>query len=254
MRFLLAFVAVFLCAPAGRAQAALSAPPDARFEVATIKPGVPGENPGIRFLVSFTRVETSNSSVADLIKYAYGVHGDQIVGGPDRLVHQGYAIQAVVNADTPMKPNADLLKQMLRNLLADRFGLVFHPATRVLPVYVLLAANPHLKPSEQTVPMTTGGYSAGLLEVHNGAPRELAAYLQRFVTDRPVLDKTGITGHYDMELHFTPDEVPARTDAAAPEYPNLFTAIREQLGLKLTATKTEAPVLVIDRVTEPTPN
>lgn len=57
-----------------------------------------------------------------------------------------------------------------------------------------------------------------------------------------------------MELRFTQDDVPARTDAAAPEYPNLFTAIREQLGLKLTATKTDAPVLVIDRVTEPTPN
>lgn len=234
-------------------QAALSAPANARFEVATIKPGVPGDNPGIRFLVSFTRVETTNASVSDLMKYAYGVHADQIVGGADRLMHQGYAIQAVISADTPTKPNAELLKQMLRNLLADRFGLVFHGETKELPVYLLTAASPHLKPAAPTVPMTTGGYSSGLLQVNNGAPGDLAAYLQRFVTDRPVLDRTGITGRYDMTVHFRPDDAPSSADSPADLAP-LFTAIREQLGLKLTAARAATPVLVIDRVTEPTPN
>ncbi len=235
------------------AQTPLTAPPDARFEVATIKPGTPGENHGIQFLVSFTRVNTLNTSVTDLLKYAYGLHGDQIIGGPEDLMHRGYAISAVVSADTPTKPNADLLKQMLRNLLADRFGLIFHPDTRELPVYVLTAENPHLKPTEQTLPMATGGYTPGLLAVHHATTRELAAYLQRFVTDRPVLDKTGITGAYDMEIHFTPDDAPAEANTTH-EYPGLFTAIRQQLGLKLTATKAPAPVLVIDKVTEPTAN
>lgn len=254
MRFALAFLAVTVLSAPALAQAVPAAPVGARFEVATIKPGIPGEGAGIQFLVSFTRVATANSSVADLMKYAYGVHADQIVGGPGNLMHQGYAIQAVVSADTPTKPNADLLKQMLRNLLADRFGLLFHVESRVLPVYLLTVANPHLKQSEQTVPMTTGGYSDGRLIVNNGAPRELAAYLQRFVTDRPVLDQTGIIGHYDMELRFTPDEAAAHGDSTAAEYPNLFTAVREQLGLKLMATKAAAQVLVVDKVTEPTPN
>ena len=250
---LLALLA-FLVPSAAAAQIMPATPANARFEVATIKPGVPGDYPGIQFTASFTRVETTNASVADLMKYAYGVHADQIIGGDGNLMHRGYAIQAVVSSDTPTKPNADLLKQMLRNLLADRFGLAFHPESRLLPVYILSSVNPRLKPSEQTVPMTTGGYSKGQLSVHNGAPRELAAYLQRFVTDRPVLDQTGITGHFDMELRFTPDDAREQADSTAPEYPNLFTALREQLGLKLTATRAAAPVLVIDKVSEPTPN
>lgn len=238
------------------AQTPLTAPTDARFEVATIKPGTPGENSGIRFLASFTQVYTQNTSVTDLLKYAYGLHGDQILGGPDDLMHRGYAITAVVSADTPTKPNADLLKQMLRNLLTDRFGLTFHPDTRELPVYVLTAETPHLKPTEQAaaITMTTGGYEPGHLFVGNGAPRELAAYLQRFVTNRPVLDQTNVTGHFDMDIHFTPDDAPANTNATTPEYPGLFTAIRQQLGLKLTATKAPAPVIVIDHVAEPTAN
>ena len=249
---ILAFVLVF--SATAFAQIPLTAPPDARFEVATIKPGTPGENHGIQFTVSFTRVNTLNTSVTDLLKYAYGLHGDQIIGGPDDLMHRGYAITAVVSADTPTKPNADLLKQMLRNLLADRFGLTFHPDTRELPVYLLTAETPHLKPTAQTVPMTTGGYDSGHLFVGNGGPRELAAYLQRFVTNRPVLDKTGLTGHFDMDIHFTPEDAPATPSATAPEYPSLFTAIRQQLGLKLTPTKAPAPVIVIDKVTEPTAN
>ena len=227
----------------------------ARFEVATIKPGTPGESPGIRFLASFTRVDTVNTSVIDLMKYAYGLHGDQIVGGSDKLMHQGYSINAVVSADTPSKPNADLLKQMLRNLLADRFGLAFHTESRDLPVYILTAGDPgHLKPTERPLEMTTGGYSPGFLVVHSGSPHDLAAYLQRFVTDRPVLDRTGINGRFDMELHFTPADAPARTDSTTPEYPNLFAAVREQLGMKLAAAKAEAPVYVIDHVAEPTPD
>jgi len=236
------------------AQVSISEPSDARFEVATIKPGTPGENSGIRFLTSFTQVYTENTSVTDLLKYAYGLHGDQIIGGSDDLMHRGYAITAVVSADTPTKPNADLLKQMLRNLLSDRFGLTFHPDTRELPVYLLTADTPHLKPTQQAVPMTTGGYDKGHLFVGNGAPRELATYLQRFVTDRPVLDRTGIEGKFDMDIRFTPDDAPAEASGTAPDYPNLFAAIRQQLGLKLTATKAPTPVIVIDKVTEPTAN
>ena len=89
-------------------------PPDSRFEVATIKPGIPGEYPGIRILVAFTRVETSDTSVTDLIKYAYSVHPDQISGGPDGLMHRGYAIQATINAE---KPNVEVLRQMIRTFL-----------------------------------------------------------------------------------------------------------------------------------------
>jgi uncharacterized protein (TIGR03435 family) len=143
---------------------------------------------------------------------------------------------------------------MLRNLLADRFGLTFHPDTRELPVYILTADTPHLKPTEQTMPMTTGGYTPGLLSIHHAAPRELAAYLQRFVTNRPVLDQTNITGHFDMDIRFTPDDAPPDTNSTTPEYPGLFTAIHQQLGLKLTAAKAPAPVIVIDTVSAPTAN
>ncbi len=244
-------LAASLTAPAfGQAPSPIS--PDSRFEVATIKPGTPGESAGIRILVSFTRVETLNTSVTDLIKYAYSVHPDQILGGPDDLMHSGYAIAATITAE---KPNADVLRQMIRNLLTDRFNLAFHHEMRELPVYVLSVDNSslHLKATGQEFAFPTGGYSNGLLSVHHGSPRDLAAYLQRYVTSRPVLDRTGITGAYDMEIHFTPDDAPAN-EAATATYPNLFTAIREQLGLKLIATKAPVDVMVIDKVTEPTAN
>src|SRR6187402_3265753 len=80
-------------AASAQADAVTAVPADSRFEVATIKPGTPGESPGIRFLFSFTRVSTANTSVTDLLKYAYGLHADQISGGADELMHQGYAIQ-----------------------------------------------------------------------------------------------------------------------------------------------------------------
>jgi uncharacterized protein (TIGR03435 family) len=244
--------------PPAFAQATPAISPDARFEVATIKPGDPHESHGIRFLVSFTRVDTANTSVFDLLKYAYGLHADQIIGGDDTLMHRGYAINAVVSADTPIKPNADLLKQMLRNLLADRFGLIVHTDSRELPVYALTVADPnvHLKATVQTMPMTTGGYSPGYLSVNHASPRDLAAYLQRFVTNRPVVDHTGVSGQYDIDLHFTPDDAPEPTkdNKTGQDYPNLYTAIREQLGLKLTATKAPVDVIVIDKVTEPTAN
>jgi len=240
----------------GHAQTTI--PTDARFEVATIKPGTPGENSGIRFTLSFTHFDTVNTSVTDLLKYAYSLHNDQIITTPDtdKLMHEGYAINAVVAADAPIRPNADLLKQMLRNLLTDRFGLAFHHDTRDLNVYVLTVADPnlHLKPTQQTnVPMTTGGYDPGHLFVGNGSPRELALYLQRFVTNRPVVDQTNLTGHFDMDIHFTPDEAPTNPDTPQT-HPGLFTAIREQLGLKLTATKAPTDVIVIDKVTAPTVN
>ena len=227
-------------------------PPDSRFEVATIKPGVPGEYPGIRILVAFTRVETLNTSVIDLIKYAYSVHPDQIGGGPDGLMHRGYAIQATISAE---KPNVEVLRQMIRNLLTDRFNLTFHHETRELPVYVLTAepSKTRLKPSEENFAFPTGGYGKGILSVHHGSPHDLATFLQRFVTSRPVVDRTGIEGAYDMELRFTPDDIP-QDSASSSDAPSLFTAVHEQLGLKLTATKAPVDVIVIDKVTEPTEN
>lgn len=233
------------------------APPDTvspslRFEVATIKPGNRSENAGIRIVTAFTRVETANTSVTDLIKYAYSVHPDQILGGPNDLMHRSYAIQATINAE---RPNVEVLRQMFRNLLTDRFNLAFHHEKRELPVYVLTADTPnvHLKATEEKFVFPTGGYGKGFLSVRHGSPRDLAAFLQRYVTSRPVIDRTGIEGAYDMDLHFTPNDIPADS-ASATDYPNLYTAIHEQLGLKLTATKASVDVIVIDKVTEPSEN
>ena len=101
------------------------------------------------------------------------------------------------------------------------------------------------------------GYDArGELEADNATMADLAKFLQRFVLDRPTVDATGIEGHYDLVLRWTPDSAilngaagEAQGDAAAP--PDLFTAIKEQLGLKLKPTKAKTDVFVIDRIELP---
>lgn len=226
--------------------------PLARFDVATIKPAKTDEPTGIR--VSPTRFSTINASLADLLKYAYSVHASQIIGGPDDLMHRRYDIDATTGTAT--MPSSDAFKQMVRHLLADRFHLTLHPGTRDLSVYLLTISNPaiHLTPTKHAdyrVPNV--GRSPGWLSVQNATTNDFAAFLQRFVTDRPVLDQTGIPGKFDIELHWTPEDGPPPTASTpAQEYPELFAAIREQLGLKLQPVKAPDDVLIIDTATAPT--
>ncbi len=241
----------------------MAANADPSFEVATIKPSKPDE-PGKMITVRAARLKTINMTLGDLISFAYDVHAKQVVGGPDWMASEKFDIDA--QPDTPGSPNRLQLQTMLQKLLADRFQLKFHRDKKDLSAYVLTVAKsgPKLKKSEGDPNGLPGLFFRGLgvLTVQNATMPDFTHLMQSAVMDRPVVDQTALAGRWDFVLKWTPDEsqfsgmgmkVPPPSEAAdAP--PPLFTAIQEQLGLKLDAGKVPVEVLVLDRVEKPSEN
>ncbi len=140
---------------------------------------------------------------------------------------------------------------MVRSLLEERFGLKAHYETRVQPVYRLRVSKEgaKLKRAADT-DHTSANWSAGLLK-GTGVPSQFLAMMLSIPLERNVVDTTDLSGHFDIELHFLPRNSPPKADS---DDPDLFTAVREQLGLRLEAWKAPVLVLVIDQIREPTPN
>jgi uncharacterized protein (TIGR03435 family) len=231
--------------------------PIPRFQVATIKPSRSNESRTMQ--VQGNRFATTGTSLIDLLKYAYALQEQEIVGGPKWLKTQKFNL--VGDPETQTRPSSDEFKKMVQNLLADRFHLTAHRETRDLSVFEIVPAKGGPKLSRSTRPpdgIPAVGYAPGQLSAANATMADFATFLQRFVTDRPVIDGTGITGKYDLTLRWTPDD--AQTEGSRQggdtnnSYPGLFTAIQEQLGLKLQEEKRPAQVFVIDRVDMPSEN
>jgi len=235
------------------------------FEVATIKPTAPDTPASHKYLtVQGNRLISSNFSLADYISFAYGTHAKQLIGLPAWADTDKFDITAKPDIDGT--PNAKQVKDMLQKLLAERFKLAFHHDKKELSVYVLSVAKTGNKMEKSAAdPNGLPGLffsQLGDLHVRNATTSDFAGLMQSAVLDRPVVDQTGITGRWDYELKWTPDDsqfagmggkIPPPTDSATAP-PNLYTAIQEQIGLKLEATKAPADVLVIDKVEKPSEN
>lgn len=224
------------------------------FAVATIKPHDP--NSGHQgFDAKGDRVTARDQSVASMMMFAYGIHPSQIVGAPDWVSNQRWDVEGT--SDTPGEPNLRQQQEMLERLLADRFGLHFSREKRELTVYAIQPAKggPKLKPAanpDAEADQDGSGHGTEFnLRFTSVSMTEFAMGMQFFVHDRPVVDQTGLTGRYDLTLRYTYDEARS-TDPNAP--PGLFTAIQEQLGLKLMPTKAPVDVFVIDHVEPPSAN
>lgn len=223
------------------------------FEVATIKPADPSETGN--FIVGGHRLVIEGQTVNDLISFAYAVHRKQIVNGPAWLETERFDIDG--QADQPGVANLHQVQEMLQKLLQDRFGLKLHREKRDLPIYAITLAKggPKLTPSPKNtygLPTQSGHGQGGQQQrkFTNNSMSDFALGMQNYM-DRPVIDETNLPGRYDFILRWTPDNVPT-TEPGAP--PGIFTAIQEQLGLKLEATKGPADVLVIDHIERPSPN
>jgi len=233
------------------------------FEVATIKPSNP-DRPGKVLTIKGRQVITINTTLNDLIVFAYGVHAKQIVGGPSWMESDKYDVTGQPEGDG--LPSERQLRGMLQKLIEDRFKFTMHRETRELPAYVLVVANggPKLTKNDSNPNGLPGLFFRGLgvLPATNATMTDFAGVMQLAVLDRPVVDKTGIQGRYDFTLTWTPDETqfagfgaripPPSTDPNAP--PVLFTAIQEQLGLKLESQRAPVQVLVVDKVERPSEN
>jgi uncharacterized protein (TIGR03435 family) len=226
------------------------------FEVASIRPhvlprGVFFGDVGLR--VSGSRVTAENMTLSNLITYAYGLKPYQVVGQPNWADSIRYDVIAKAEGDAVL--TRDLSKRMMQALLADRFQLKYHYGTREMPVYALVVGKnaPKLKesaPDSQGL-LTLSGNNTSVLKITKGSMLQLALQLSNNQgVNRPVLDRTGLAGTYDYTLESVPG-YGARQDGDAG---SIFTAIQEQLGLKLEATKASIEILVIDHAEKPSGN
>ena len=241
----------------------MAADAKAVFEVATIKPSNPAAQ-GKLFTIKGRQVLTINTSLADVVTMAYGLHVRQIVGGPSWMESDKYDITG--QPEGQGMPNQNQMRQMLRALVEDRFKLTTHRETRELPAYALVVApgGPKMTKNDSNPNGLPGLMFRGLgvLPVTNATMADFAGVMQLAVLDRPVVDRTGLQGRYDFTLTWTPDEtqfasfgvrIPSPSGAAdAP--PVLFTAVQEQIGLKFESVRAPVEVMVIDRVERPSEN
>jgi bla regulator protein BlaR1 len=238
------------------------------FEVASVKPSDPNARGQFRYLPGGT-VVIRGVTLPLLIQQAYDVKDFQISGGPAWMPSKRYDITAktgdVANA-SPTDPARMRLR--LQALLADRFHLQLHRESKELSVYTLVMAKngPKLKEDQAADPAGRMFRGIGQLKGEQVDMRFLSVWLARLV-GRPVGDQTGLKGTYDFELNWVPDSSQGRLSGPEPgagsergltpadqNSPSIFTAIQEQLGLKLEPRKGPVEILVIDHMEQPTPD
>ena len=241
----------------------MAADADPSFEVATIKPSDPNR-PGRLFRALPGRFSTINTTLNDLIGFTYGLHARQVTGAPDWVGTQKYDLDG--KPDGEGQPNEAQWKRMIQKLLVDRFQLTFHHEKKELSVYALVVAKsgPKIMKSDGNPngPPSLMFRGLGNLPVRNATMADFVSVMQRAVLDRPVVDQTRLEGRYNFALNWTPDEtqfaslggVPPGIGDKPDAPPDLFTAIQQQAGLKLEATKALVDVMVIDKVEKPSAN
>jgi uncharacterized protein (TIGR03435 family) len=262
----------------------LSAQGGSSFEVSTVKPSDTSK-PGHSLMMSKDKFETQAQTVRAMILFAYGLNAgsdQQVTGGPAWIGTAQWDVEAKEDPETVEKltklsqeDRVEAVRHMVQQLLADRFKLKVHHEMKELPVYSMTVAKggvkmtptppePPLPPNEDGTPRKPRGSGIrmsgkGELEGINAGPSILASVLGRQpeIGGRMVLDKTGLTGRYDFKLKWVSDAGMNGADSGAASDSlgvSLFTAMQEQLGLKLEATKDSVDTIVIDSAEMPTEN
>ncbi len=236
-----------------------------KFDVVTVKPGKPnspGKNIGFRGRQFIGR----NFNVDDMIALGYGLHTKQIVGAPDWFNSELYDIEGI--PDTPGVPSLKQQAYLMQDLLATRFGLRFHHEQRELSVFVITVGKSGSKMQVSAAgpddPVGFGFRRLGDLTVRNMTMADFAIWMQGSVTDRPIVDQTGLKDRYDFTLKWTPDDsqfAQFRTTGALPSAgddpnapPALNDAIQQQIGLRIEPVKAMDDVIVIDHAEHPSAN
>jgi uncharacterized protein (TIGR03435 family) len=254
-----------------------------QFEVASIRQAAPG-SPAYRMGLTFVpggRFTVTNYTLKELIELAWEIQPFRISGGPAWIDSVRYNVSAKADHDIEWK-EATL---MIQSLLIDRFQLAIHHDAKDLPIYALILARKDGRLGPSLIQSREGGCTradssgvqpeAGkppkprcdmlavafrLLKGTSVPPDELALALGNIV-GRMVADKTGLTGNFDIDLAWTPDEGQYLQFPGRPQPPpsdaapvSIFTAVQEQLGLKLESTRGPVDILVIDRAEKPSEN
>lgn len=259
-------------------------PPSAAFEVASVKPNKGGDGRIMLGMQPGGRFNATNVPVRMLLRQAFNIQEFQIVGGPDWLGSDRFDV--VAKAPDGAEFTADSMRPMLRSLLVERFKLAFHNESRDMPVYFLMRARPDGKLGAGLMPAAIdcaavmrgrrgGGpplappqpgqkmecgfmMGPGRMNV-GGMPMSNLAQALSPLVGRIVLDKTELTGNYDFELNYSPEGLGSGAPPILnggpipidPNMPTIFTALQEQLGLKLDSQRGPVDVVVIDRLEQP---
>jgi uncharacterized protein (TIGR03435 family) len=252
------------------------------FDVVSVKPNK-SDSGMVRIMAKPDGYSASNVSVKMLIQAAYGIREDLISGAPNWADSARYDIDAKVagsDVDALKNLSPEQRRLVLQPLLADRFKLKIHTESKQVPVYELVLAKGGSKLKEATAGDTyadgikgpDGAGRGGLIRVGRGqltaqaVPMTSLANMLSQQLHRTVLDETGLTGKYDLELNWTPDQgadpifkgadgSQQRADAAPDSSgPSIFTALQEQLGLRLQSSKGPVETIVIDHVEMPSEN
>jgi uncharacterized protein (TIGR03435 family) len=259
------------------------------FEAASVRPNKSGEQGSSIRRQPGGRLTATNMPLRALITFAYQLQPFQLVDDPSWIRNETFDVVAKMEGDpAPVPPGqgADPLMLAMRTLLADRFKLVVHRETREMDIYALVLARPDGKLGPALKP-TTQDCAAMMAAARGGAPpgpppgpnspvvcgmrglpgrlvsgampmsllaSNLSGQLQRIVVDR-----TGLSGGWYFEITYSPERrinPPPGVEfpPADPNAPSLFTAMQEQLGLKLQSTKGPVEVMVVDRIEQPTPD
>jgi uncharacterized protein (TIGR03435 family) len=263
----LAIGALILADGRAFAQSPTTRPVFDAFEVAAIKPpDADAKGRWIR-MQSAHQFMAHNHALKTLLAAAYNLSTVAISGGPAWVESERYDILAKTPGE--VRPSLDDQMAMLRKLLSERFQLSVHHEEKQLSIYELTVAKggPKLKGSVES-PDTNPQGPPPLIFVlspqvvrlpgRSATMAELASVMQRAALDRPVVDKTGLSGRYDFDLEWTPEEDQfggaGLKGTLESSKPGLFAAIQQQLGLKLEATRGLIDALVIDRAERPSAN
>ena len=255
------------------------------FEVATIKPSHSSDNMRQLFM-SHGKFTTKSQTIKEIIKFAYDIKSDnQLSGGPSWISSEKYDIEAKEEDSVAEKlqklsfeEHAKQVRLMVQGLLVDRFNLKVSHQTKDLPVYALVVAKSGPKLAQTEIPPDVAAApKKGFRGVRMTGPGEITAtnltmaQLADLLSMQPdlgrlVIDQTGLKSNYDWKLKWTPDQSAqmatgadgghAAADAPPPDSsgPSIFTALEEQLGLKLDPRKGPVETLVIDSIEKPSEN
>jgi uncharacterized protein (TIGR03435 family) len=232
------------------------------FEVASIRPAVYGSHPRSIQYSAGGRFTASNVPLGALIQEAYAIRGFQLSGGPDWVNSDQFDIVAKADGDASKAQ----VRVMLQTLLADRFQLELRRESKEVNVYTLTVGK--MGPKLKEVKLDEDNAARGMRFGGIGRIAGVMASMPQFVVmlsdirlngsailDRPVLDRTGLAGVYDFKLEWSGEEQSAdRTTSTNPAGPSIFTAVQEQLGLKLESTKAAVEFFVIEQAGKPTEN
>jgi uncharacterized protein (TIGR03435 family) len=254
----------------------------ATFEVATVKANTSGDNNGMLQRQPGGRLTATNMMLRPMITWAYQLAGYQLVGGPSWVESARYDVVAKLDGNPlAVAPGAgiDPMQIAMRNLLAERFKLKVHHEMREMDIYALVTIKsgtpgPKLTPTTEDCAAVAAAMARGARPTgpnapfcgssigpgtirFGGLPASQIATTLAILAGRYVTDRTGLTGSWDFNLSFAPEQRgqapggPGGNVASDSDLPGFFTAIQEQLGLKLEATRGPVDVVVIDSIERP---